>query len=426
MGTPLNNEDPNFINSISPDGNTILLGNSYLKDGTMADGVSTSVKMGTGWSLPRRLMIEDDKNISLRTNYFQSNSGKILMLSNERKKDTYGSRDLYVSFLNADTTWSKPLNLGKTINTNGTEAAPFLAADDKTLYFTSDGLTGYGGSDIYMSRRLDNTWLHWSTPENLGPIVNTSFDESYLTVSASGSKVYFTSQARNDEDVDMYMLTLPKVLKPLPVMLMSGKVINSKTNEIVPDVKIFFENLQTGVEVGTAKSNSMNGFYQMVLPSGANYAYLAQKQGYVSVHSHIDLREMKEYKEYYKDLYITPIEIGQTIVLNNLFFDFDKYDLKPASFYELDRLGKILMSNPSMKIEVAAYADNVGTVIYNDVLTAKRATAVVDYLLKIAGVTVDRITMKHFGESNPIATNKTAKGRKLNRRVEFKILEINL
>jgi OOP family OmpA-OmpF porin len=423
MGPPLNNKDPNFINSISPDGNTILLGNSYMPDGTMEDGVSTSRKTATGWSTPKRLKIEDDdENISKMANYFESNSQKILLLSNDRKKDSYGDRDLYVSFLKGDSTWTKPLNLGKNINTKGTEAAPFLASDDRTLYFTSDGLNGYGGSDIYMSRRLDNTWTNWSVPENLGPIVNTAHDESYLTLTASGDKVYFTSQVRNENDVDMYMLTLPKILKPTPVMLLLGRVINSKTNEYIPGVKIFFEDLTTGVEIGIASSNVNSGNYQMILPSGNNYGYLAEKPGFISVNSNIDLTKMTEYKEYHKDLYLTPIEVGQSIVINNIFFDFDKYDLKKESFPELNRLVKILNSNTTMKIEISAYTDDMGTIKYNDNLSIKRAESVVNYLLSNSGIDKSRIVMKHYGESKPVASNATANGRQLNRRVEFKIL----
>jgi OmpA-OmpF porin, OOP family len=423
IGAPLNNKFPNFVNSISPDGNTILLGNSYLPDGDMEDGVSISQKTATGWGTPRRLMIEDDeRNKSKMANYFLSNSQKILLISNDRKKDSYGDRDLYVSFVKQDNTWSKPLNLGKTINTKGTEAAPFLASDDKTLYFTSDGMNGYGGSDIYMSRRLDDTWLNWSMPENLGPIVNSSLDESFFTLSASANQVYFTSQSKKGNDVDMYKLTLPKSLKPLPVMMVSGRVINSKTNEPVPGVRIFFENIATGTEVGIASSSYDSANYKIVLPSGYNYGYLAEKEGFISVNSNIDLTNMTDYKEYKKDLYITPIEVGQTIVLNNIFFVFDKYELKKESSLELDRLVALMKKNSAMHIEISAHTDNVGTEAYNDELSIKRAEAVMNYLVSKSGIEKTRIVMKHYGELNPVATNTTAKGRQLNRRVEFKIL----
>ncbi len=423
MGAPLNNEEPNFINSISPDGNTILLGNSYMPDGNMEDGVSMSTRTASGWSVPKRLQIEDDeKNVSKMANYFLSNSQKILLISNDRKGDSHGDRDIYVSFLVSDSLWTKPLNLGQVINTEGTEAAPFLASDDKTLYFTSDGLNGYGGSDIYMSRRLDNTWTKWSVPENLGPVVNTANDESFFNLNASADKVYFTSQASAEDDVDMYVLILPTFLKPLPVMLMSGRVIDSKTNKEIPGARIFFENLTTGTEVGFAHSNPSNGNYQIVLPSGSNYGYLAAMEGYISINDNVDLTNLKVYTEYRKDLYLTPIEVGQVIIINNVFFDFDKYELKKESFPELNRIVALLKKNTTMKIEIAANTDNVGTEQYNDKLSIKRAEAVQAYLILKSGVDKSNIVMKHYGESNPAASNATVKGRQLNRRVEFKIL----
>ena len=432
IGPPLNNKDPNFINSISPDENTVLLGNSYMPDGTMEDGVSVSQQTASGWGTPRRLIIaDDDRNKSRMATFFESNSQKILLTSGNREGDSYGDRDLYVSFLLPDSSWTKPLNLGATINTRATEAAAFLASDDKTLYFTSDGHDGYGGSDIYMSRRLDTTWKRWTEPVNLGPVVNTSFDESFFTISASGDKAYYTSQGEKDadkkdkkdnNDTDMYMVLLHKSLKPLPVMLISGRVLNSKTNQPIQGARIFFENLSSGVEVGIASSSYNTGKYQIVLPSGVNYGYLAQSPGYVSVNSNIDLTNMTDYKELKRDLYLTPIEVGEKVVLNNIFFDFDKSDLRKESFPELDRLVNVLKKNSAMQIEISANTDNVGTEAYNDGLSIRRAESVTAYLLKKSGVDSKRIVMKHYGDTNPVATNTTSAGRQLNRRVEFKIL----
>ena len=424
MGCPLNNEDPNFINSISPDGNTVLLGNSYNEEGAMTDGVSLTHKTETGWSAPVRLVIEDeDRNKSTMVSYFMANSQKILMISNDRKGDSYGENDLYVSFLKTDGTWTKPLNLGDKINTSAIEDAPFLASDNKTLYFTSEGHGGYGGSDIYMSRRLDSTWQNWSAPENLGPVVNSSHDESFFSLSASGKQVFFTSQVEADsKDVDMYVLELPAILAPEPVLLVHGHVYNSKTKELVKGVRISFENLNTAKEIGIARSNYDSASYAIVLPSGAKYGYLAVKEGYISISENIDLSNMKEYKEYEKDLYITPIETGQVIALNNVFFEFDKYELKKESYPELDRLAALMKESSTMKIELSGYADSVGTKAYNDKLSGNRAQAIANYLIAKSGIDKKRVIVKHFGESKPVASNKTAKGREMNRRVEFKIV----
>jgi outer membrane protein OmpA-like peptidoglycan-associated protein len=343
-------------------------------------------------------------------------------MSNNRRGDSYGDRDIYVSFPKTDSTWTKPLNLGKNINTKGTESAPFLAADDKTLYYTSDGLMGYGGSDIYISRRLDDSWTNWSKPENLGPIVNTAFDESYLTLNAAGTRVYFTSEITDDNDMDIYKLVLPASFKPSPVMLLRGQVIDTKTNLFIPNAKIYFDNLTTLSVAGIARSSPDSGNFQIILPSGSNYGYLAEKQGYISVHSNIDLTNLTLYKEYRQNIYLTPIEVGQTIIFHNIFFDFDKYDLKKASFLELDRLAGTLKNSTTLKIEISGNTDNVGTPAYNDKLSINRAMSVVNYLLAQSGVDKSRITMKHYGETNPVATNTTEAGRQLNRRVQFKIL----
>jgi OmpA-OmpF porin, OOP family len=425
MGCPLNNDAPNFINSISPDGNTVLLGKTYNADGSsLSDGISLTHKVATGWSTPERLIIEDeDRNKSTMVSYFMSNSQKILMMSNNRRGDSYGENDIYVSFLKADNTWTKPLNLGNKINTDAIEDAPFLASDDKTLYFTSEGLGGYGGSDIYMSKRLDDTWQNWSTPENLGPVVNGAHDESFFSLSASGKQVFFTSQvAADSKDVDMYVLVLPTILSPDPVLFVHGQVYDSKTNELIKGVKISFENLTTATEIGIASSNYDSASYKIVLPAGAIYGYLAQKEGYVSIAENIDLSNMKTYTDYKKNLYLTPIEIGQVAVLNNVFFEFDKFELQKESYPELDRLAALLKNSATMKIELSGYTDSTGTNAYNDKLSNNRAQAVADYLLLKTGIDKKRIVVKHFGESKPVATNATVKGRELNRRVEFKIL----
>lgn len=211
IGAPLNNKYPNYINSISPDGNTLLLGNTYLASGKMANGLSLSHKTAEGWSFPTELKIEGaNKNTNWAGSHLASNQ-KVLLLANEQNKNTFGKRDIYVSFIKDDNTWSAPVNLGATINTNGTESSPFLAADDSTLYFTTDGIAGYGGSDIYVSRRLDDSWQKWTTPKNLGPIVNTDGHQSFFSV--NNGNIYFSSETDGDGNLDMFMLTLPDHFK---------------------------------------------------------------------------------------------------------------------------------------------------------------------------------------------------------------------
>lgn len=208
IGAPLNNKYPNYINSVSADGNTLLLGNKYLANGKMANGLSLSRRTSLGWSFPEEIKIDGvGKNINWAGSHL-SKSEKFLLLAYEQNKNTFGDRDLYVSFIKTDNTWSKPINLGATINTKSTESSPFLADDDSTLYFTSDGSYGFGGNDIYVTRRLDDTWQKWTEPRNLGPIINSESDQSFFSV--NNGNIFFSSEGQTAGDLDMFTLSLPE------------------------------------------------------------------------------------------------------------------------------------------------------------------------------------------------------------------------
>lgn len=420
MGLHLNNKGPNFISSITPDGNSILLllGNEYMNKGKMRAGVSISRKTEDGWSQPEVLDVKNNYNIADQANFFMSNSRKILVMSVQRD-DSYGERDIYVSFLDEDNTWSEPKNIGPQINTAHSEIAPFLASDDKTMYFSSKGFSGFGGQDIYITRRLDDTWTNWSEPENLGPNINTSNDDSYFNIPASGEHAYY-SRAVSETDLDIYRIQMPVFYKPAPVVLVRGKVYNSKTKEPI-EARILYEQLPEGMEIGEATSVAGTGDYQIILPSGAKYGYLAEAEGYLSINANIDLNNLTEYKEIEKDLYLVPIEVGEAVALRNIFFDFDKSNLKDDSSPELNRVVKFLKDTPDIKIEVGGHTDSKGSDDYNMKLSERRAKAVQDYLIR-NGINADRVSYKAFGERNPIATNDTDEGRQENRRVEFIIV----
>ncbi len=419
-GMPLNNRFPNFVSSITPDGNSILLGNTYISDEYMEDGVSMSRMTDYGWSKPQKLIIEDDCNCNERANYFLSNSGTALLMSVEREKDTYGDRDLYVSFIQSDSTWSKPINLGNTINTASVEAAPFLAADHKTLYFSSGGHPGFGGTDIYVSRRLDNSWTSWTEPENLGPRINSSADESFFSMDAFGTFAYFTGPGTQAEDLDIYRTKLPAFVQPLPVVLVSGQVLDQKTNKPVPNAKISYEYLPSGDQSGVAYASPNTGFYSIVLPYGENYGYLAEAEGYISVHANLDLRHPGDPYTLNKDLYLVPISKGEMFTLNNVFFDFDKASLREESVLELNRLLAILIKYPVIQLSVAGHTDDLGSESYNDQLSRNRAETVANYLIS-KGIEKARLKVEFYGENMPSVVGKTPEARQRNRRVEVTI-----
>lgn len=417
IGEPLNNQHPNAIESITPDGNTCLLINQYFKKtGATAPGFSISNRLKEGWSFPENANLINFINNDRYTGFYLSNDGKTV-ITQLRREDTKGSSDLYVMFLQDDGRWSEPLSLGDSVNTEGGDCTAFLASDNVTLYYSTDGLPGYGSNDIYMTRRKDDTWKNWTTPLNIGPDINSDAWDAYYSIPASGDWAYFV------KDGDIYRIRLREEFRPKPVLLISGFVYNQKTNQIIPEASINYEYLPDGGNAGTARTNPANGEYKIVLPYGHNYGFLADAKGFLSVSDHIDASNLHEYTEIRRDLYLVPAEVGQVVRMNNIFFDFAKSTLRPESFPELDRIAKFLAENPAISISIGGHTDNVGQDDDNLTLSANRAKSVLDYLSS-KGVSAGRMTSNGFGETQPQSTNETEEGRQLNRRVEFVIVKM--
>ena len=414
IGRPLNNRDNNFVISSSPDNNTLLLGNKYASDGVSPNGggVSIAKKGQSGWEIPKDVVIDDFINTNGYVGYFLSNDNKNLLMTVERSEGL-GLKDIYVSFVKEDGTFSKPKSLGNVVNTFEDEANPFLASDGKTLYFASKGHPGYGQFDLFVTKRLDDSWTKWSTPENLGNIINSPLYELSIFLSAKGDKAYIARE-RDIWEVD-------NTVKQDPVVLVKGKVYDAKTKQIL-SAKIEYNNLKTNKMIGTAISDPKTGSYSIVLPYGFNYSFMADKENYYAITQNVDLSNLKEYKEMEVDLYLTPIEKGAIIRLNNIFFDSGKYDLLSESFAELDILFGLLKDNKNIKIEIAGHTDAVGSDVANMELSKNRANSVQKYLVG-KGISSDRIVAKGYGETKFIAPNTTEEGKQLNRRVEFVILE---
>lgn len=204
----LNNAGPNFVNNVSPSGDTIILGNQYLKKGRMKAGLSYSVNVNGVWSVPQAINIVNDYNMSAHANAFVSLKNGIIIKSVERA-ESLGQRDLFVSFWDGEKA-TEPVNMGAVINTELEESSPFLAADNKTLYFASKGHSGYGGYDIFVTRRLDDSWTNWTTPENLGPAVNTAMDDEFFSTTSCGSYAVFSRQV-NVHNNDLYRVSMEEL-----------------------------------------------------------------------------------------------------------------------------------------------------------------------------------------------------------------------
>ena len=417
---PINNAQNNSVAGITPDGQTLLVLNVYKPDGTMETGVSLARKEGENWGIPQKVEIMNFYNKNRYGEYNLSASGKTMLMTIQRD-DGFGSKDIHVSFRQDDGTWSEPKNLGATLNTAESETSPFLAADERTLYYSTNGLPGYGRNDVFVTQRLDDTWEKWSEPQNLGPDLNTPQWDAYYTFTADGTYVYFVSGGRNGSS-DIFRKKLPESARPNPVVIIKGKVLDAKTKQPL-EASISYQNLVTSKNLGIANSNSADGQYSIVLQSGNNYEFLADAPTYYPISDNIDLSNLHEFKEITRDLYLAPIEKGLAIRLNNLFFDFNKSELKKESFSELNRLVDLLKKNPSMKIEIAGHTDNVGTDAYNNPLSVKRAQAVLAHLTG-KGISAGRLTAKGYGKTKPLQAGDTEEIRKLNRRVEFTITEM--
>ncbi len=425
-----NNEYPNFINSVSaitPDGKSVVmvLGNKYLNDGKkMQAGVSISSNVGGGWTKPVPLNIKNEYNFHEKANYFLANNRKTLIMSVQRE-DSKGDRDLYVSFMQDDSVWTEPLSLGSVLNTAGEESSPFLALDDKTLYFASNGFSGYGGTDIYVSKRLDDTWTNWSEPENLGPDINTTLDEDFFNI-PSDSKFAYYSREVSPNNSDIFRISLPILRNPDRWATIKGKLLDAKSGQPI-GAKIVYERLPDGTDVGINQSDPTKGDYEIKLPIGHLYGIRAEAKDYISESQNIDLRNIAQdtvinYDFTLDPISVTPIGENVAITLNNIFFDFDKVTLKPESFSELNRLVKLMGERATMTVTIEGHADATGTEQYNLDLSRRRAAAVQKYITG-KGVDQSRVSIAFFGESKPVESNATKEGRRKNRRVEFRIVK---
>ncbi|MBI5220167.1 MAG: OmpA family protein [Bacteroidia bacterium] len=421
IGAPLNDKNNDFVQAITPDGNTLLLGNTYNVDGSMGEGVSISNKIKDGWSFPQTQEIEGYYNLNKYANCYLSNDNRYLILAIEMK-DSYGGLDLYICQRKGENKWSKPKNFGKQINTVMNDYSPFLAADGVTLYFSTSGLSGYGKEDIFMTRRLDETWVNWSDPQNLGSDVNSKESDTKYNIPASGEYAYYSSTLNSVGLNDIFRIKLPSAVKPKPVVLVRGKVLNERNGKPV-SAEIIYETLPDGKEVGRARTDPNTGEYTIVLPAGYNYAFRAIADDFIGVAQNLNLKDINEYTEIEQsDLRLAPIEVGAVVTLNNIFFEYAKAVLKPESFPELNRVVEFLEQNPKVAIEIGGHTDNSGSDATNDRLSKNRAQAVADYLI-LNGIGSDRIAAVGYGKHRPIAFNDDEEGRAKNRRVEFTIMK---
>lgn len=375
-------------------------------------------KKGNQWSEPQ--IIELGVPLPETDVTFCMNNEQNVLLFTYNGKDGISERDLYVSFLR-EGKWSFPKHTGKLIN-NGTRIlSPFLAADGVTLYYATIREGGMGSWDIYVTKRLDDTWTQWSEPINLGTEVNDEGHNETFSIDALGEWAYFTRNTNSLGGNDIYAIQLKQNLKPNPVVIIKGRVLNKKDNQPVA-ATLAYNPYDEPANVTNFQTSEPFATYEISLPTGKKYFLAPEAKGYFGGDEWIDLTQVTESKVIQKDLFLTPLETGQTIQLKNIFFDRGRYNLKPESIPELDKLVKLMKDNPNLMIEISGHTNNLGPAEANRILSEKRAFEVRNYLIS-QRIEPNRIKAIGYGPSRPIGDNNTEEGRNLNQRVEFTIFK---
>jgi len=331
----------------------------------------------------------------------------------------YGGSDIWKSTF-GENGWTSPENLGPEINTPDDEQFPFIHPDGKTLYFSSAGHPGMGQSDFFFSRLSEDGT--WSQAINLGHPINTSGDEWNLIVNRTGDTAFFASNGIEGGfgGMDIYSFVLPEGARPQKVSYVKGLILDDATSKPL-SAKVTLTGLEAGKTYLSTNSNRKSGSFLATLQSGKSYAMNVQAEGYLFHSEHFELKgENSADQPYMLEVRLKKIQAGQTLVLKNIFFDTDKYDLKKESYTELEFLLKLLKSQEGMTIEIGGHTDNQGSADHNRILSEKRAKAVYQYLIE-QGIDAGRLSYKGYGITRPIADNNTEEGRAQNRRTEVQI-----
>ena len=332
-----------------------------------------------------------------------------------------GGMDIWKSTITESGTWGEPINLGDSINTPADEMSPFIHPDNKTLYFSSDGHIGLGGQDIYMAKMKSDK--SWGTPVNLGYPINTFNDETGLIVNSKGTMAYFASDRLTKKGKDIFTFSLDKRYRPVIVNYVNGVIVDSDTKkEIKADFVL--SDLETAEIIAKTSSIKGTGEYLLCLPVDRGYGLSVSKKGYLMHSENFSLTNPNDtIKPYNINISLQTIKVGRKEILRNVFFDIDKYNLTKLSKSELNNLVKFMAQNPETVVEIGGHTDNTGAESHNDSLSENRAKVVFQYLLG-KGVKKERLTYKGYSSTIPATTNENSRGRSLNRRTEFKIIDI--
>ena len=402
--------------SISQDGQYLFFTGCNRPDGLGRCDIFLSHKNSTDWDKPINL------GPPINTPGWESQpsisaDGKTLYFVSLRKGG-YGGYDIWKSTY-TETGWSEPENLGPNINTPYDEQSPFIHPDDQTLYFASNGWPSLGGKDLFLSRKGADG--KWQKPENLGYPINSSGDENGLTLTANGTYAFFSSNnLKGAGGFDIYTFEMPDKIRPKVVTYVKGKVKDAKSNEPL-DADVQIVDLKTNKQIYQNISALNQGEFLATLNVGNDYGLNISRPGYLFYSENFSLSKQTSGKPYNIDVALQAIAIGSKSVLRNIFFDTNAFSLKPESISELGKLIAFLNLNPKVKIEISGFTDNIGNAKSNQILSENRAKEVYSYLITNK-IPSESLTYKGYGAMQPVAPNSTEEGRSRNRRTEFKIV----
>lgn len=416
LGGKVNTNLNEGAQNISQDGQLLIFTGCNYPEGEGSCDLYFSVKTNNGWSEPQNL------GPVVNTDFWESSPS----LSPD-KRDLYfassrpggfGGRDIWVSHRLLTGKWSRPENLGEAVNTSGDESCPFMHADNETLYFNSNGHPGYGMTDLFFSKKVNDS--SWVAAENLGYPVNTIDDQGSLIVAADGKTAYYASDGAGSKGgLDIFSFQLREDIRPLKTLWVKGKVFDKKTKAGLPSA-VELNDIKTSNLVSKIQTDE-EGNYLVTLPVGKDYAFNVNRKGYLFYSDNFSLQKPYTDSAFFSvDIPLQPIEKGAVVVLKNIFFETGKFDLKNESRSELNKLVGLLNDNPALKIQIDGHTDNVGQEKDNLLLSTNRAKAVVGYLLG-KSINPQRLAYKGFGSTKPVAENKTDAGKALNRRTELSI-----
>src|SRR5688572_27363479 len=414
INTPLNEGTC----AISADGRRLIFTSCSGRDGIGSCDLYESIKIGEEWTTPKNL----GRNVN--TNEWESQpslsaDGRTLYFVSDRRAGL-GRRDIWISTLNEQGTWTKAMNAGKQINSQFDEISPFIHANNRSLFFASNGLPGFGSYDLYVSERDSS---QWNAPRNIGSPINDNEDQFSLFITADGKKGYYSHEETLPSGFSRSKIIELEIPEENRIEFKSNYVrgiIRDKVTQAPLSAKIELINIDKNEIVSLVESDSISGEYLMVLTQGAEYALYVNKKTYLFKSFNFNYSEVRDFEPIEINIDLEKAKSGSMVILNNIFFDIDKFELKSKSIPELEKIIRFMKENAQVSVEVSGHTDNSGQAAYNKQLSEKRALSVYNYLIE-KGIPKDRLITKGFGSDKPIASNETETGRQLNRRIEFRI-----